>query len=155
MSQSLIQNSFSLTHHVIRYNVLILYVYVSSSCQQALFGYSDFSFFLGCKANARVNPAKKGHGPHPSIIFVLFYVLFVLCRSVYWVCVCACVCVCVQICTCLLYYCHRVATQLQLTIINCYLKSENMKSPLYFKLHLCCRLSIAIYSSAINIGSRK
>jgi len=40
-------------------------------------------FFLSCKANARVKPAKTGHGPHSSEIFVLFYVLFVLCRSVY------------------------------------------------------------------------
>jgi len=44
-------------------------------------------FFLSCKANARVKPAKTGHGPHPSKIFVLFYILFVLCRSVYCVCV--------------------------------------------------------------------
>jgi len=40
-------------------------------------------FFLSCKANARVKPAKMGHGPHSSKIFVMFYVLFVLCRSVY------------------------------------------------------------------------
>ena len=40
-------------------------------------------FFLSCKANARVQLAKSGHGPHSSKIFVLFYVLFVLCRSVY------------------------------------------------------------------------
>ena len=39
-------------------------------------------FFLSCKANARVKPTKMGHGPHSSI-FVLLYVLFVLCRSVY------------------------------------------------------------------------
>ena len=44
-------------------------------------------FFLGCKANARVNPAMTGHGPHSSKIFVLFYVLFVLCCSVYCLCV--------------------------------------------------------------------
>jgi len=43
--------------------------------------------FLTCMANARVKPAKKGHGPHSSKNFVLFYVLFVLCRSVYCVCV--------------------------------------------------------------------
>ena len=42
-------------------------------------------FFLSCKANTRVKPAKTGHGPHSSKIFVLFYVLFVLCRSVYCV----------------------------------------------------------------------
>jgi hypothetical protein len=40
-------------------------------------------FFLSCKANANVKLAKTGHGPHYSKIFVLFYVLFVLCRSVY------------------------------------------------------------------------
>jgi len=45
------------------------------------------------KANARVKPAKTGHGPYSSKIFVLIYVLFVLCRSVYCVCVCVCVCV--------------------------------------------------------------
>ena len=39
-------------------------------------------FFLSCKAKAKVKPAKMGHGPHSSI-FVLFYVLFILCRSVY------------------------------------------------------------------------
>jgi hypothetical protein len=52
-------------------------------------------------------PAEMGHGPHSSKIFVLFYTLFVLCRSVY--------CLCVK---CVLYYCHRVATQLQLTNIS-------------------------------------
>jgi hypothetical protein len=44
-------------------------------------------FFLSCKANARVQPAKTGHGPHSSKIFALFYVLFVVCRSVYCLCV--------------------------------------------------------------------
>ena len=71
-------------------------------------------FFLSCKANARVKPAKTQHGPHSSKIFVFFCVLFVLCRSVYCVCVCVCVCVC----KCVLYYCHRVATRLQLTNIS-------------------------------------
>ena len=37
-------------------------------------------------------------------MFVLFYVLFVSCFSVY---------LCVCVCKCVLYYCHRVATQLQ------------------------------------------
>ena len=47
-------------------------------------------FFLSCKANTRVKPAKTGHGPHSSKIFVL-------CRSVYCVYVCVCVCVCVNV----------------------------------------------------------
>ena len=44
-------------------------------------------FLFSCKANARVKPAKTGHGPHSSKISVLFYILFVLCRSVYCLCV--------------------------------------------------------------------
>jgi len=91
--------------------VFLLYVYVPSSCQLALFGYPDWGsslLFLSWKANTRVKPAKTGHGPHSSKLFALFYVLFVLYRSVYCVCVCKCV----------LYYCHRVATQLQSTNIS-------------------------------------
>jgi len=61
-------------------------------------------FFLGCKVNARVILAKTGHGPHSSKIVVLFYVLFVLYRSMY--------CLCVNV------YCHQVTTQLQLTNIS-------------------------------------
>jgi len=49
----------------------------------------DFPCFsLICKANAKVKPAKTGHGSHSSKIFVLFCVLFVLCRSVYCLYVC-------------------------------------------------------------------
>jgi len=60
--------------------------------------------FLSWKANARIKLAKTGHSPHLSklvaicvvrLLFVLFYVLFV--------------------CKCVLYYYHRVTTQLQLT----------------------------------------
>jgi len=60
--------------------------------------------FLSCKANARIKLSKTGHGPHSSnlgvicvvlLLFVSFYVLFV--------------------CKCVLYYCHQVTTQLQLT----------------------------------------
>jgi len=44
-------------------------------------------------------------------IFVLFlFCLFCAVLCIVWVCVCVCVCV--------LYYCHRVATQLQLTNVS-------------------------------------
>ena len=60
-------------------------------------------FFLSCKANARVKLAKTGQGPHSSTLVVIYLVrLFVL----FYV-----LCVCVNV------YCHRVATQLQLTNI--------------------------------------
>jgi hypothetical protein len=48
-------------------------------------------FFLSCKANARVKLAKTGHVPHSSklvvifvvrFLFVLFYVLFFVCKYV-------------------------------------------------------------------------
>jgi len=73
-------------------------------------------FFLSCTANAKVKPAKTGHGPHSSKSFVLFCVLFVLCRSVYFVYVCVCV----------MYYCHRVATHLQFNKYNIYQVSYAM-----------------------------
>jgi hypothetical protein len=49
-------------------------------------------FFLGCKANARVNPAKMGHSPHSSylvncvvlcIVCVDCVVLCIVCVNVY------------------------------------------------------------------------
>ena len=53
--------------------------------------------FLSCKANARVKPAKMGHGPHSSQIVVLFYVF--LCCSMYCLfCDVLCI-VCVYMCT--------------------------------------------------------
>jgi len=46
-------------------------------------------FFLSCKANARVKPAKTGHCPHSSKI---------LCCSVYcWFCVVLCIVYCVNV----------------------------------------------------------
>jgi uncharacterized membrane protein len=62
------------------------------------------SFFLSCKANARVKPAKIRHEPHSSQLCcsMYFFVLF---------------CV-LSLCTCVLNNCQRVATQLQLNIYH-------------------------------------
>jgi hypothetical protein len=36
-------------------------------------------FFLSCKANSRVKPAKTGHGPHSSTLVVICVVLCIVC----------------------------------------------------------------------------
>jgi hypothetical protein len=75
-------------------------------------------FFLSCKANARLKPAKTGHGPHSSEL--LCYSMYFLCCSMYF-CVVLCI-VCfvtfpvLFVCIYVLNNCHRVATQLQLNI---------------------------------------
>ena len=63
--------------------LIVVYVFLDAATL------TEFSpcFFLGCKANARVIPAKTEHGPHSSKIVVLFYVLFVLHCSMYCLCV--------------------------------------------------------------------
>ena len=80
--------------------------------------------FLSCKANTRVKLAKMGHSPQSSklvvicvvlLLFVLFYVLFVFVLF-YVLCVCKCV----------LYYCHWVLTQLQLTNIYHIISTDPM-----------------------------
>ena len=80
-------------------------------------------FFLSCKVNARVKPAKTGHGPHSSKL--LCCSMYFLCCSMYFFC-CSmyfCVVLCIVcfvtfsvlfVCICVLNNCHRVATQLQL-----------------------------------------
>ena len=70
------------------------------------------SFSLSCKANARVWLAKTGHGAHYSNVCV---VLLIVCYVSFCV---------LFVCKCGLYYCHRMATQLQLTNISYPIKME-------------------------------
>ena len=74
--------------------LIVVYVFLDTATLTEFFP----CFFLSCKANARVQLAKTGHGPHSSKIVVFFYVFFV--------------------CKCVLYFCHRVTTQLHLTNIS-------------------------------------
>jgi hypothetical protein len=60
----------------------VVYVFLDAATLTEVFP----CFFLSCKANARVKLAKTGHGPHSPVV-VLFYVLIVLCRSKYCLCV--------------------------------------------------------------------
>ena len=66
---------------------MFMYLHHSSWHSSATLTEDFLCFFLSCKANAWVKPAKTGHGSHSSKIFVLFYALFVLCHSVYCLCV--------------------------------------------------------------------
>ena len=81
----------------------VVYVFLDAATLTEVFP----CFFLSCKANARVNLAKTGHGPHsPKLLCCPIYCLF---------------CVVLSRCKCVLYYCHRVTTQLQLINISYHL----------------------------------
>ena len=69
--------------------LFLFYFYVcsSASCHSSANLPEVFPSFLNCcKENSRLKPAKKGHGPQTPKLFVLFFILFVLWRSVYCVC---------------------------------------------------------------------
>ena len=66
-------------------------------------------------------------------ILIIIYVLF----CVFWFIVLFCV---LFVCKCVLYYCHRVSTQLHLTNIS------NIKNCIYFKIFVSQRSEILIWT---------
>jgi len=84
-------------------SVFLLYVYVWLPWLRFF-----RAFFLSCKANARVKPAKTGHGlPSSQFLCCSMYFCFVSFRLLF-------------VCICVLSYCHRVTIQLQFTNISYY-----------------------------------
>ena len=91
--------------------VFLLYVYVSSSCQLALFGYPDWGLsVLFPQLLGKCQGITRKDGTRPALFPNFYVVLYIYCLF----CVVLCI-VCVY--KCVLYYCHRVETQLQLTNI--------------------------------------
>jgi len=78
-----------------------------------------------CKANARVyNSQRRGTARTLPKLIVLFSVLFV--------------------CKCVLYYCHRVATQLQLTNISIDSETCHIRIDLHKVTFDAVRISISV-----------
>ena len=72
------------------------------------------SFFLSCKANARVTLAKTGHGPHSSklvvtcVVLSLFVLLCCYCVVLLFVLFCYYLCCSLVICAVILLLCCTV-----------------------------------------------
>jgi hypothetical protein len=67
-------------------------------------------FFLGCKANGRVNPQRRGTArtlPNFCVVLYIFCVVLCICFVSFSV---------LFVYICVLNYCHRVANHLQLNI---------------------------------------
>ena len=89
-------------------------------CQLARFGYPDWGFFRAFSSVLRqmpgYNPQRRGTArTPPKFLCCPIYCLF---------CVVLCI---VCVCICVLYYCHRLATQLQLTNMSYHIWYCGMK----------------------------
>jgi hypothetical protein len=85
--------------------VFLLCVYISWSCQLALFGYPD-RFFHAFSSVVRQMPGYNPQRRCTACTLPKFLCCFVYCLVSFCV---------LFVCKSVLYYCHRVATQLQLT----------------------------------------
>ena len=106
-------------------------------------------FFLSCKANARVELAKTGHGPHSSTLVCIYVVQLLLFMLFRYLC-CSMYCLCVNV------YCHRVTTQLQLINISyhiIYTRHQGVASPK--RLRQLWTESLLVSSLCDPLGSLK
>jgi hypothetical protein len=89
--------------------VFLLYVYVSSSCQLALFIYPEWGFSRAFSSVVRqmpgYNPQRRGMARSLPKFWVVLYIVRFVSFCVLFVC------------KCVLYYCHRLAIQLQLPFV--------------------------------------
>ena len=99
----------------------VLYI-LFSSYQLTLVGYPDWGFSVlsfSCKENARYNSQRRDTARTlPNLWIMLFYVSFVSIVLFYVLLVSFVLFYVLFVCKCVLYYCHRVSTQLQLTNIS-------------------------------------
>jgi hypothetical protein len=100
------------------------------------------AFSLVVRQMPRFSTQRRGTARTLPKNFVLFHVLFVLCRSVYCLCMCKCV----------LYYCDGVANQLQLNI-SYHISHHITSYHKYFRM-ICadfCKKSSSLYPNILSM----
>ena len=107
--------------------VFLLYDYSLSSCQLPLFVYPDWGFsVLFPQLKGKCQGITRKDGAQPALFQNFCVVLCIVCFVSFCV---------LFVCKCALYYCHRVATQLQLTNIS-YIVSYRIVS---YRIHSVTR----------------
>jgi len=165
---------FSVTNTFLSYFVLFLSLsfrykqhrYFDHQPFQGTAKYSKYEvfpcFFLSCKANARVKPAKTGHGPHSSELFCCS--MYLLCCSMYLLCCSMYFCVlCIFcfvtfpvlfVCICVLNNCHRVVTQLQLNTSYHIITYHIISRPLFVPIKKATAVVVVGDLIYVNIMNR-